>query len=264
MGVARLFTDPYFPLLIQGVTSACNAQDHSVMLWLAEPEYERRMIGEIFHSGLLDGLIVSSMMIDDPVVQALVRGRLPFILIGRHLADDNTSFVDVDNHSSARDAVTRLLRQGRRRVAVITGPETMVGGLDRLNGYVAALRDRGMTPDPGLKADGDFTEPGGYAAARQLLPRSPDAIFACSDAMAIGALRALREAGLRVPEDVALMGFDDIPQAAHTDPPLTTVRQPIHRLGATAVDTLIDLIERPEAGPHRIVLPTDLVIRSTA
>ena len=118
-----------------------------------------------------------------------------------------------------------------------------------------------VVSDPSLIAEGDFTEAGGYRAMQQLLARRPDAVFVASDIMAIGALRALREAGLRVPEDVAVVGFDDLPQAARTEPPLTTVRQPIYRLGAMAVDSLLDLIEHQDSSPRRIVLPTELVVR---
>jgi LacI family transcriptional regulator len=128
---------------------------------------------------------------------------------------------------------------------------------------LAALRDRGLVSDPLLIVEGDFTEAGGYRAMQQLLACQPDAIFAGSDIMAIGAMRALREAGLRVPEDVAVVGFDDVPQAARVEPPLTTVRQPIHRLGATTVDSLLDLISYPDSTPRRIVLPTELVVRAS-
>ncbi|HEY4690550.1 MAG TPA: substrate-binding domain-containing protein, partial [Anaerolineae bacterium] len=115
--------------------------------------------------------------------------------------------------------------------------------------------------DPDLIVEGDFTEAGGYAAMQRLLCLHPDAVFAASDMMAIGALRAIRETGLRVPDDIAVVGFDDIPIAARTDPPLTTVRQPIHRTGAVAAQTLIDLIEHPNTHIRRVVLPTELVIR---
>lgn len=261
MGVPALFTDPYFPLLIQGVSSACNANDHSVMLWLAEPEYERKTIRQVLNSGLIDGVVVASMLMDDPVVQALAESHLPFLLVGRHPADSRLSYVDVDNRNGAREAVSHLLRQGRRRVAIITGPQNMIAGADRFEGYADALRERGLAVNHELMVEGDFTEAGGYAAAPRLLAAQPDAIFAASDAMAVGAMRALREAGRRVPEDVAVIGFDDMPFAARTEPPLTTVRQPIHRTGAQAAETLIDLIEHPESSPRRIVLPTELVIR---
>ncbi len=263
MGVAALFTDPYFPILIQGVSSACNARDYSVMLWLAEPEYERRQIRQIMYSGLVDGVIVTSMLLNDSLVQALLDGNLPFMLIGRHPTATRVNYVDADNVSGAREAVTHLLRLGYTRVATITGPQNMIAGSDRLMGYQAALRDRAVKSDSSLIAEGDFTEAGGYRAMQQLLPRRPDAVFAASDVMTIGAMRALREAGLRVPEDVAMVGFDDVPQAARVEPPLTTVRQPIHRLGATAVDFLLDSIDHPNSPPRRIVLPTELVVRAS-
>jgi len=263
MGVSALFTDPYFPILVQGVSSACNAREYSVMLWLAEPEYERRQMRQIMYSGLIDGVIVSSMLLNDSLVQALSDGDLPFMLVGRHPTDTHASYVDADNISGAQEATTHLLRLGRTRVATITGPQNMIAGVDRLTGYLAALRDRGVASDSALIAEGDFTEAGGYRAMQQLLARRPDAVFAASDMMAIGAMRALREASLRVPEDVAIVGFDDLPQSARTEPPLTTVRQPTYRLGATTVDSLLDLINYPDSSPRRIVLPTELVVRAS-
>ncbi len=262
-GVAALFSDPYFPILIQGVSSACNAREYSVMLWLAEPEYERRQIRQIMYGGLVDGVIVSSMLLNDSLVQALSDGDLPFILVGRHLADANASYVDADNSGGAQEAVTHLLRLGRARVATITRPQNTAAGADRLAGYLAALRNRGVSSDRSLIVEGDSTEMGGYRAMQQLLARRPDAVFAADDIMAIGAMRALHEAGLRVPEDVAVVGFDDLPQAARTEPPLTTVRQPTYRLGTITVDSLVDLIEYPDSSPRRIVLPTELIVRAS-
>ncbi len=261
--VSSLFTDPYFPGLIQGVSMACNAREYSVMLWLAEPEQERRTIGQIANNGLLDGVIIASSFLDDPLQQTLIQIGMPFILIGRHVADPNVSYVDVDNLNSAREAVAYLIRLGRRRVATIAGPGNMIAGADRRAGYEAALRDRGLVPDLNLIAEGDFTEVGGYMAAQRLLPHQPDAIFAASDSMAVGALRALREAGRRVPDDVALVGFDDMPFTARTDPPLTTVRQPIQRTGQLAAETLMDMIDERSSRPRRIILPTELVIRAS-
>ncbi len=263
MGVSTLFTDPYFPLLIQGVSAACNAREYSVMLWLAEPEYERRQIRQIMYSGLIDGVIIASMLTNDSLVQALIDGDLPFMLVGRHPTDPRVNYVDADNVNGARDGVRHLLRLGRTRIGLINGPQNMIAGVDRLAGYTLALRERGLIVQPELITDGGFSEAGGYLAMQQLLPRQPDAIFAASDAMAMGALRALREAGLRVPEDVALIGFDDLPFAARAEPPLTTVRQPTHRMGAMTVETLIELIEQPPSSPYHLILPTELVVRAS-
>ncbi len=263
MGVATLFTDPYFPLLVQGISSACNEFDYSVMLWLAEPEFERRTIRQILQGGLIDGVIVASAMMDDAICEALRKDKKPFVLIGRDPAGELGNYVDVDNINSSREMVQHLFRLGRRRVATITGPRNMIGGADRLKGYLTALRDRGLAPDSTLIVEGDFTEAGGYAGMKRLLPFKPDAVFAASDMMAVGALRAIREAGLRVPEDVAVTGYDDMPIAAHTDPPLTTVRQPIPRAGSVAVEMLIDLVVHHNSSPRRIILPTELVIRAS-
>ena len=264
MGVGALFSDPYFPILIQGVSSACNALDYSVMLWLAEPEYERRMISQLSRSALMDGVIVASMLTADPMVTALKARGLPFVLVGRHPSDQQVSYVDVDNVVSAREAVAYLQRLGHRRIAAITGPQNMIAGADRLEGYVGALRAKGLMPQANLIAEGDFTEDGGHHAMQRLLPSKPDAVFASSDTMAVGALRAIHEAGLRVPADIALVGFDDMPFAARTDPPLTTVRQPIRQAGSTVAEALVDLITHPDSQPRRIVLPTELVIRASS
>src|SRR5687767_3565689 len=239
-GVSTLFADPYFPLLVQGIASASNANDQSVMLWLAEQEYERSTLRRILQGGLIEGIILASALMDDPIFEALVKRDLPFVLVGRHPDNAGISYVDVDNRRSAREIVMHLLRLGHERVATITGPKNMVAGEDRFQGYLDALRDRRIEQNPDFIIEGDFTEDGGYSAIQQLLLRTPnlDAVFVASDAMAVGALRALREAGKRVPEDIAVAGFDDLPFSARTDPPLTTVRQPIQQMGATAVEVL--------------------------
>jgi len=261
-GVATLFTDPYFPQLIQGVSAACNAHGYSVMLWLAEPEYERRTITQILHNGLVDGVIVSSTLMDDPIVISLHSGKMPFMLIGRHPTLD-VNYLDIDNVQAAREVTSHLLHIGLKRIATITGPQDQIAGYDRYQGYLTALKERNQRIDPSLVAEGDFSEASGYAAMLRLLQQKPDAVFAASDMMAFGAMRALREAKFRIPEDVAIVGFDDIPASAKTEPPLTTVRQPIHSMGALAVETLIDIIAHPGAEPRHILVATELVIRSS-
>jgi LacI family transcriptional regulator len=263
MGVGAIFTDPYFPLFIQGVTTACNAQEYSVMLWLAEPEYERRTIRQILYNGLVDGVIVASMLVDDPIVEALAERRLPFILTGRHPTRQNLNFVDVENRSGARAALEHLLGHGYRRIALIHGPQTMIAGVDRRLGAEDALRAAGLPPEASLFAQADFSDAGGYSAMQRLLAARPEAVFAASDAMALGALRAAQEAGLRVPRDLALMGFDDIPSSAVSNPPLTTMRQPILASGAAAAETLITIIAHPGSQPSQVVLPVELIERAT-
>jgi LacI family transcriptional regulator len=261
-GVSSVFSDPYFPNLIRGISSACRDRDYSVMLWLAEPDYERRTVMQVLRSGIIDGVIVSSMPIDEVIVDSLNQSGLAFILVGRDPVHPGVNYVDVENRRGAIEGVTHLIRMGRRRIAHLSGPMNTVVGKDRLDGYQEALHMRGVPFYPELVLEGNFSEEDGYSLTRLLLVRNPDAIFAASDAMALGALRALREACLRVPEDVAVVGFDDLPFAASADPPLTTIRQPIQRTGAMAAQTLIDVIEHPaEPLARRILLPTELVIR---
>lgn len=261
MGVNRLFNDPFLMSLTQSVALGCNQLNHSLMMWLAEPDYERRMIRQVLSNKFMDGVIVASSLIDDPLLEALTTEHVPFVLVGRH--HTQISYVDVDNQTSAAKTVRYLYQLNYRRIATICGPRNMVAGIDRLKGYQAGLEQCGIDYDPTLVAEGDFSEASGYLAAQQLLPSRPQAIFAASDAMAIGALRALKESGLRVPEDIAVVGFDDTQYASITTPPLTTVRQPVDRMGYTAVKTLIDLVENPSLPPRRVILPTELIIRAT-
>lgn len=261
--IPTMFSDPYFLILAQGITAACNARDYSIMLWLSEPEYERRAIDKIVHGSMVDGVVAASTLMNDTLLQALLDNNFPFVLVGRAPWDDRISYVDVDNRASAHEAVNHLLRLGRHRVATVSGPANMIAGADRLAGYEAALQERDLAVTPELVADGRFTEAGGYAAMQQLLPQQPDAVFVASDTMALGVLRALREAGRRVPDDVAVVSFDDMPFASQTEVPLTTVRQPILRTGSVAAEILIDMMEEPSPTVHRVILPAELIIRDS-
>ena len=263
MSLPSVFGDPFFPRFLEGVAAACEAADALLMLWLALPEDEQRKVDRVLGRGPVDGLVVAAHVAADPLVEALRKGGKKFILSSRYEADD-VSYVCVDNRASARTAVTHLLRGGRTRIAHITGPSRMFDAEDRLGGYADALRDFGLRVDDELVAEGDWSEPSGYAAMRRLLGAEPDAVFAANDAMALAAMRALREEGLRVPEDVAIVGFDDMPAAAVSEPALTTVRQPVRRLGEVATTTLFELIADPSGPVRRTVLPTELVIRASS
>jgi len=262
-GVAAIFNDPYILLVIQGVSAACNACGYSVMLWLAEPEYERRTIGQVLFNGLIDGVVVSSMVMNDPLIERLYESKRPFVTIGRHPTNDQINYVDVDNRTGAYQGVLHILRTGHQRIAMINGPRNTIAGQDRYQGYLDAMREHGLPIIPELVEEGNFSDTTGYRAMKQLLPYAPEAVFATSDAMAFAAMRAIHEAGLRIPEDIAVMGFDDIAAAADSKPPLTTIRQPIQRTGSIAAEMLIDMIEHPNPIPRQIVLPTELVIRAS-
>jgi LacI family transcriptional regulator len=263
VGVSSIFSDPYFSLVIQGVSSACNQLDYSIMLWLAEPQYERKTISQIIYNGLIDGVIVLAMLSDDPLIDRLSEADHPFITIGRHPTNEKISYVDVDNRLGAYQGVSYAIRAGHRRVALIGGPRNTISGQDRYQGYLDALREYGLPILPELVTESNYSDAAGYQSMQRLLPLQPDAVFAASDPMALAAIRAIQEAGLRIPEDIAVVGFDDIPLAATSKPALTTVRQPIVKTGKIVAEMLIDMIEHPNPQPHRVVLPTELVIRSS-
>jgi LacI family transcriptional regulator len=261
-GVPSLFTDPYFPILLQGISTACNKQDYSVMLSLSDADSEKSLVGRVIQNHLVDGVIIASVVIGDPILTILAESDLPFVIIGRqHNLEANE--IDINNRQPARQATDFLIKQGYTRIATITGPLNQMAGLDRFDGYKDALLGAGKKVDLKLITEGSFTEAGGYAGMKKLLPSKPDAVFAASDMTAIGALRCLNEAGLRVPEDIALVGFDDIPASSTISPSLTTVRQPIHGMGEAAANLLIEIISSGSKEYHRVTMPTELVIRNS-
>jgi LacI family transcriptional regulator len=260
----EIFSDPFFPLLMQGAIDACNATDQNLMMLMhsgAEPAAADRLYRRVIGGRRLDGIIIAASVVDDPMVRRLQDDHYPFVLVGRHPRYAEINFVDTDNRAGAQSAVAHLLEHGYRRIGLISGRSNMIATIDRYAGYVAALQEAGLLPDPALAATGDFTQQGGYAAMRALIPGRPDAVFVASDTMAVGALHALRDAGLRVPEDIALIGFDDIAQGTVAQPSLSTVHQPVGELGAAAVRLLLERVAAPAAPPRHWFLETRLVLR---
>jgi LacI family transcriptional regulator len=261
---STLFADPYFPRLIQGITQACNDNDLTLTLFLFHSEDEEgNLSGRMLSTGFLDGVIIASSHFNDPLIPHLIDYEMPLVVLGRQDRYPQISFVDVDNHNGAYAATSHLLRLGYSRVAHISGPQSMVPGLDRLDGYKAALADRSRPFDPELVVEGDFTEPGGYMAMQRLLASQPDAVFAASDLLAMGAWRAVNEAGRNVPRDVALVGFDDLVPLPGGRARLTTIRQPVVRSGIEAVNVLLDIMTNGLLPPRRVILDTQLVIRES-
>jgi len=258
-----LFADPYFPRLIQGIAQACNPLDLTLSLFLFHTkEEEASLHPKILNNNLVDGVIVAGMHIDDPLVAQLIEHQTPFILVGRH-EHPNVNFIDVDNVAGAYTAVSHLIRLGRQRIGHITGHLNNRASLDRQEGYLNALRDRSRPVDHNLIEVGDYTEVSGYEAMPRLLAKNVDAVFVASDTMAMGALRALREANVKVPDEVAVVGFDDLPPALLTTPLLSTIRQPIRRLGVVVVETLLDILDNGLHPARRVILPAELVVRES-
>jgi DNA-binding LacI/PurR family transcriptional regulator len=267
----RFFTEPFFAGIVRGISS--GLLDTPMQLWLAmaQSPAERERIEHHLTNQHIDGVLLLSLHDADPLPTLLEERGLPAVLGGRPArmlqpGAPQAHFVDVDNAGGARQAVDYLFRRGRSRVATIAGPQDMGAGVTRLAGYQEAVRASGRTVSDDLIAYGDFSEASGTAAMRALLSARPDldAVFAASDLMAFGALRALAEAGRRVPEDVAVVGFDDAPIARQSVPPLTTVHQPVEEMGRQMARLLVARIRREELAKPYVLLDTHMVERESA
>lgn len=280
---ARVFADPFFALQLRGISKELTAQDNQLVLLLTEGRDDHVRVGRYLAGGHVDGALVFSLHLDDPLPGLIQHAGVPTVFGGRPGWSDGRDgrgsavYADCDNRGGAREAVRHLVGLGRTRIAHITGPLDQTSAADRLDGF----RDVMVDADPKLIVESDFTPGGGERAMRQLLDRRPDvdAVFAANDLTAAGALRVLRERGRGVPDDVAVIGFDDmLPVAEQTDPPLTTVRQDIEEMGRLMARLLLRRVgARVGAGagagageqgvaeaPASVVLPTTLVRRASA
>ncbi|MEU1469248.1 LacI family DNA-binding transcriptional regulator [Streptomyces sp. NPDC005761] len=266
---ARIFSDPFFSQQIRGISRELNAHDAQLVLLLVEGSGDFERVTRYLAGGHVDGVLAFSLHTDDELPSVLRRFRVPTVYGGRPVrpggaaADLAVPYVDCDNRGGAREAVRHLVSLGRRTIAHIAGPRDQTSALDRIDGYADVLPDG----DPALVADGDFTTEGGARAMARLLERRPDldAVFAANDLMASGALRVLREHGRRVPQDVALVGFDDLDSVAEaTDPPLTTVRQDVEGMGRLMVRLLMERLNDAGSGTDSVITPTELIHRASA
>lgn len=257
-----LFDDPTFALLLRGAAAALAERSMTLVLLVAGTPAERANVEHYVRAGHVDGVLLISSHESDPLLGSLLDAGVPTVCCGIPLGyPGEVPAVAVDEEGSARAMTRYLLDQGHRRIAMIAGPHDTPGGKYRLVGYREEL---GALFDPALVEEGDYSLESGAAAMTRLLERTRDvdAVFAASDLMAAGAIGALRRAGLRVPDDVAVAGFDDSGLAATFDPALTTMRQPWDEISKRMVALLLDVI----AGVEResVVLPTELVVRASA
>ncbi|MFC8451072.1 LacI family DNA-binding transcriptional regulator [Kitasatospora sp. NPDC057223] len=258
----RFFSDPFFARLLHGASRALAPVGYQLAFVAVKDRSEYVAAARFVRRGV-DGVLLVSSHGSDPLMPVLDTARVPTVLCGRPLSEHGASYVDTDNYGGAQAAVHHLVAAGRQRIGTIAGPRDMAASQDRLRGFTEAMAATGLEPVVDL---GDFSLESGERAMTRLLRRRPDldAVFVASDLMAAGALRALRRAGRRVPDDVAVIGFDDDPVAQYTHPPLSTIRQPVEEQGSTMARHILALIEdRTKPGP-RTLLPTTLICRESA
>jgi LacI family transcriptional regulator len=262
--VQTFFADPYFQRLIQGIAEGCNHSDFTLSLFLIQDlQSEKKLIPRIMQRSQLDGIIIQATHLGDNIIPQIALGDVPLLVAGRPINSSAASYIDVDNVRGAQIAVEHLIGLGKQRIMTVTGALDTSVGVDRLEGYKKALRAHDLPYSKDWIVEGDFTETQAYQATGLLLAQKPDAIFCGSDVMAAGVLKRLRHEGIAVPDQVAVVGFDDLPPARLADPPLTTIRQPIRRFGLKAVETLIEIIHNPTFGQIRVIMETELVIRDS-
>ena len=261
----RVFGEPFFAGIIRGIGGALSESGRQLVLLFAQASQRRGDLEQYLTRQHVDGVLLLSLHDDDELPDRVRAQGVPVVVGGRPSGGHSVGFVDVDNVQGAELAVAHLVERGRQRIATIAGPADMVAGSSRLHGYVAGLAAADRALDERLVARGDFGQASGEQAMRALLARMPDldAVFCANDLMAAGALRALSDAGRKVPQDVAVVGFENAPIAASTTPPLTTVHQSPEVMGRAMVEMLLASSRVPGEAPAGRMLSTRLVVRAS-
>ncbi|WP_194396267.1 LacI family DNA-binding transcriptional regulator [Microbacterium atlanticum] len=261
LGASALFDDPYFGVLIRGITRASAQHGITVALFIFDEEGDQdTLIDQVVGPRRVDGLIVSAFHTRESLIDRLSEFDVPVVTMGPNPYPAVFGSVSVDNLEGGRIAGRHMATLGRLQIAMINGPEDTPSGRERREGFIAGLGESGIVVDPKLIREGDYTRRSGEVRMRELLPLSPRAVFVASDTMAVGALAVLAEHGMRVPEDVAVLGFDDLPSAS--DSGLSTVRQPIVEVADAALEILLQQVSDPES-TKQIVMPVELVQRGS-
>ena len=263
---AFLFGDPFFPRLVRGISEVLSGRLLQLVLLMPQTAADESRLEGYLSAGHVDGVLMVSLHGNDPLPERLRSRGMQVVLGGRPSGTSPVTYVDVDNVGGARMAVDHLIANGRQRIATITGPLDMAAGMDRLQGYQDAIRQAGMTADASFQLAGDFGQQSGAVAMQALLDRHPDldAVFCASDVMAAGALETLRRHGHRIPQDVAVVGFDDSTIATSTAPALSSVRQPIEEMGREMARLLLASLDSKTSGGKRVILATELVVRASS
>ncbi len=261
----RIVGDAFLATVVRGLAEVAQQRGFRLLLHPFEEIGKSEAYISLVLENRIDGLIVSGPRSDDGQLPKLGEEGFPVVLLGQ-LKDVDVSFVDVDNTAAARCAVAHLIQLGHRRIGLITNaPLEYTASEDRWQGYRQALSEAGLPYDEAIVQYGNFGEKSGYQAMKELvaLPQPPTATFVASDEVAIGALAALHKHGLSVPEEMAIVGFDDIPVARYLVPSLTTMHLPAYELGLRAADMLVKTIQGEEIAKRGVLLDTELIIRES-
>jgi DNA-binding LacI/PurR family transcriptional regulator len=258
----KTFGNPFYTEILRGFTHQAKIEGYDLLLFINEHQFN---YSQLFYDRRVDGLLLVGVNRNDKGVIQLSNNKFPYILTGK-VDYKEANYVDADNKGGAYQAVSYLVNLGHKRIGYLGGSFDFVFNQERFEGYLQVLKEHNLEYGKELTMESINTEESGYEAMRTLLESSliPTAVFAANDLDAIGAMKAVRKKGLRIPEDIAVIGFDDIQLASHIEPPLTTIRQPIYEMGITAVSLLVQLIEGKKKEPLKVELSTQLIIRGSS
>ncbi len=260
------FSDPFFSEFLAGIGNKATELGYDILVATRPPgEKELQAYQDIVQSYRVDGFIIVRTRRSDCRIHYLLESGFPFVAFGRTEDADQYPFVDEDGEYGMRLVVHHLADLGHRRIAFIGAPENLMFAHYRREGYLHGMEEAGLEIDPALMTTGDLTQRGGYEKTLQLLslPHPPSAIAAANDLMALGAISAAQSQGLEVSRDLAITGFDNIPLAETSHPPLTTVHQPIYRIGNLVCEMLVEVIKGVQPRPESVLLKPSLVIRES-
>ncbi len=256
----------YFTEVVRGIDAEVSLLNYDMMISTTHQRVDREKayISQLA-SGIVDGLIVMLPQNIDAWLAPLVQRNFPLVLIDHESGLGQGHIIRTANRRGAIEATNHLLDLGHRRIGLITGTPSVQSGRERIEGFRQALADRGVAADDELIVQGDFDEASGFACGLKLLQHAerPTAIFALNDAMALGVYEAAEKLGLSVPNDLSIIGFDDIPEAKYIRPQLTTVRQPQREIGRVATRLLVEIIDKPKPQLETITLETELIVRQS-
>lgn len=265
--IGALFdTSFYFPSILRGIAQVASQRDYALVLLLGKDnEDDIRFSKRIIYSQMMDGFILVSPAIDHPLIAELFKTKTLFVSADRIPHHSMVNFVTVENIESSRQAVQHLINLGRQRIVMIAGSAAIIDSLDRVTGYRLALQDNALPYDESLVIIDEYSYEAGYRAISSLIEQgiSFDGVYASQSSIAVGAVNAILDNGYHVPNDVALIAFDDLADSMHPRIGISTMRQPVFEKGQQLAEALIDLIEKKAAPPIQRFLSTELVIRDT-
>jgi DNA-binding LacI/PurR family transcriptional regulator len=259
--------NPFFTSVVRGIERVLEEEGYTLLLSNSDedPQREQRHLATLAGEGVA-GIVLAPAKGDSEALRRFIRSGPPLVIIDRSVAGISVDTVKVNNEAGAFHAVAHLIAQGHHRIALISGPDQITTAYERRVGYQRALAEAGLELIPAYVQISDFRQAGGHAAMRRLLdfPQPPTALLTANNLMTLGALQAIHDRKLRIPQDIAIVGFDDMPWAASLQPPLTAVAQPTYDLGVAAAQMLLARIHDPDRAVQQTILDTQLIVRASS